>query len=235
MSTHKCTPPPYTRKLLCRKNKMERAEHSKPHHRHGWVLEQQTAISLGTCHPHGLRWGKPEKPGKSCQAKFSHMHLFNLLHSHLKIATLRTDMRQTWSVKDFPLTGGKSLGHESIAKQAWWCSPAGLGSCCLGLPYLRMQGNPFLHRSTYTQCSPTVIPSWSRMQISLSVCEKSKFSTVVIQGSIQPLMQCHWAILQHGHRAKRHGSDPWGTQGHPRVWQMLTETPLSQLLSSEAH
>lgn len=143
MSTHKCTPPPYTRKLLCRKNEMERAEHSKPHHRHGWVLEQQTAISLGTCHPHGLRWGKPEKPGKSCQAKFSHMHLFNLLHSHLKIAILG----QTWDKpglsKTFHWQEGSLLGMSPLPNKLDGAPLLVLGAAVWGCPISGCRETPF--------------------------------------------------------------------------------------------
>lgn len=127
-SSHQETALPVTRDGKSRARRtMDMAGH--------WSSRQPFPWAPTTC----MDWdkGSPRSLEKGFGQKFSHKHSFNfLLHNHLEITTLRTVMRQTWSVKDFSLAGGKSLRHESIPKKAWWCSPAGLGSCALSAPLL---------------------------------------------------------------------------------------------------
>lgn len=201
---------------------MERAEHSKPYHEHG---------AADTYFPGHLppTWtGTREKVvGESFLIRI-YLTSYCIAISKLPL------IGQAW---DKPGLSETFHWHEwsVLGMSPFPNKPGGdslLETCCLGLPDLRVQGNPFLNRSTHTQC---VTHSWGRMQISLCVSEKPKFSTVVTQDNSATHMKCHWAILQHIHRAKRDDNEPWSTQVHPRVWQMLAETAFSQLISSEAH
>lgn len=131
MSIHECMLPPRTRTVHRQSQGMERAQHSKPCHRHGQALQLQPGISLGTYRPHGVSEGKPDKPrkkllGKSCLTSI----YFTLCCT--AISELPA-LGQAWDKPGLPESfqgqEKKSPRHEPVPKRAWWCSSAVVWGC----------------------------------------------------------------------------------------------------------
>lgn len=123
-------------------------EHSKPCHRH---------ISLGTYHTH-IDWAKGSLRSlrKSCQAKFLSGKIFVTNIYFASYCTASSELPYLGKAGDKPglpqtfNEGEKSRKVKAHSQTSLMVLTCWSWSCCVGLPDLRVQGNPFLNKSTHT-------------------------------------------------------------------------------------